>query len=287
MLKLAAFVGLALISTTQAWAWGDQGHELVGKIAQERLAGTKALAIIQKWFGGTVAFDKLATCGDNIRAAQRSDPLRPDCLLTPAELRALPPTDNWHHINLVVPPVAGQSPEKQLAAAAAVNPPRVLAKLDESIKRLGDKKLTDHQRAIALMWLLHLGGDLHQPLHAAARNNDKGGNDVTVSLVPGARDLTLHSVWDSGILRSIPGAEAKVKAAVKPAMANRLKPADWALESMAIAQNVVYKGVRIPAGKEDVVQLNQQYITDGQPIVIQRIAEAGVRLAELIKQTVK
>jgi hypothetical protein len=54
-----------------------------------------------------------------------------------------------------------------------------------------------------------------------------------------------------------------------------------------LAQNVVYKGVRVPSGKDDVVRLTQQYITDGQPAVIQRLAEAGVRLAEIIKKTVK
>jgi hypothetical protein len=287
MLKPALLLGLLLLPATRLWAWGDQGHELIGKVAQERLAGTKALTIIPKWFGGTVALDKLATCADNIRGGQRSGNIRPDCVLTAAELKALPPTDNWHHINLLVPPVAGQSPAKQLEAAAKVSPPRAVAKIEEVIKQLGNKKLTDHQRAIALMWLLHFGGDIHQPLHAAARNNDKGGNDVIVNLVPGARDLNLHSVWDSTILRSIQNPEARVKAAITSAMAAKLKPSDWALESWALAQNVVYKGVRVPSGKDDVVRLTQQYITDGQPAVIQRLAEAGVRLAEIIKKTVK
>ncbi|MCX6590092.1 MAG: hypothetical protein NTZ56_01080 [Acidobacteria bacterium] len=287
MLKPALLLALAAISATRLWAWGDQGHELIGKAAQERLAGTKALATIQKWFGGPVDFAKLATCADNIRGAQRNGSVRPDCLLSAAEVKALPPTENWHHMNLVVPPVAGQTPAQALAAAAAQNPPRVVAKIEEVIKQLSNKKLKDHDRAVALMWLLHFGGDIHQPLHAVARNNDKGGNDVTVSLVPGARGLNLHSVWDSTILRSIQDPEAKVKAAITPAMASKLKPSDWALESWTLAQTVVYKGVRVPSGKDDVVQLTQQYITDGQPVVIKRLAEAGVRLAEIIKKNVK
>lgn len=287
MLKPTLLLALTAISTTPMWAWGDQGHELIGKIAQERLAGTKSLAIIQKWFGGTVALDKLATCADNIRGGQRSGNIRPDCVLTAAEAKALPPTDNWHHINLVVPPVAGQTPSQALSAAAAQSPPRVVAKIEEVIKQLGNKKLKDHDRAVALMWLLHFGGDIHQPLHSVARNNDKGGNEVTVSLVPGARGLNLHSVWDSTILRSIQDPESKVKAAITPAMATKLKPADWAIESWTLAQNVVYKSVRVPSSKDDVVQLTQQYITGGQPVVIQRIAEAGVRVAEIIKKNVK
>ena len=283
MMKFATLVGLALAAAPQIWAWGNQGHELIGKLAQERLAGTKSLAIIEKWFGGRIAFDKLATCADDIRVDRRRD----DCVLTAAELAALPRTDNWHHINLQLPPVPGQSPSQQLAAAAALNPPRVIARIEAVIKDLGNKKLSDHQRAVALMWLLHFGGDLHQPLHAVARNNDKGGNDVAVSLVPGARGLSLHSVWDSTILRSIQNPEAKVKSAMTPAMAAKLKPADWAFESMSVAQNVVYKGVRVPANKDDVVELNQQYITNAQPFVLQRLAEASVRLAEIIQKTVK
>ncbi len=67
-------------------------------------------------------------------------------------------------------------------------------------KQVGDQKLPDEQRARALRYLLHLVGDIHQPLHGATRctaahpEGDRGGNDFKVK-----GEVNLHSYWDGGV----------------------------------------------------------------------------------------
>jgi hypothetical protein len=277
---------LALLLSPNALAWGELGHEIIGQIAQDRLAGPKTTALLTKLLGPGFSLAKLSTCADNIREAQRNRaPLRPDCVITPAELASLPSTDNWHHINIPVP--APSSNRRQVFdAAAADRKPRVVQLIEEQTVILRNHRLPAHQRALALMWLCHFVGDLHQPLHAVARNSDKGGNDVKVEL-PNGGTTNLHSIWDSGILRLIPNAGTKASALVSPAMASSRRAFDWAWESFDLAVTQVYQGVPLPAGPEQEVSLPANYMQAKQPVVLKRLAEGGVRLAELIRANLK
>lgn len=284
----AAVCALAFLSIAapSALAWGDLGHEIVGQIAQSRLTDPKTKELLTKILGPDFSLAKLSTCADNIRDAQRNRaPLRADCMLTPAELAALASTDNWHHVNIPVPAPPG-SRKAVFAAAAADRKPRVVQVIEEQTAILRNNKLTPHQRAVALMWLCHFVGDLHQPLHAVARNSDKGGNDVIVELPNGGR-TNLHSIWDSGILRLVPDAGAKAAALVSPSMAASRKPFDWAWESFDLAVAQVYRNVPLPASAESPVALPANYMKDMQPFVLKRLAEGGVRLAELIRTNLK
>jgi hypothetical protein len=81
----------------------------------------------------------------------------------------------------------------------------VVDKLEEQAKILADKTQPKEKRAGALKWVVHLAGDLHQPLHCADRNGDRGGNTPLV-FYPGKRTPgSLHFVWDTLLLRDVIG----------------------------------------------------------------------------------
>ena len=86
------------------------------------------------------------------------------------------------------------------------DPDNILSALAENQRRVKSQVSAD-QRAIALAWLLHLVGDVHQPLHTVQLftreypHGDRGGNEVCVRLAPGRAPLDLHRLWD-GLITS-------------------------------------------------------------------------------------
>jgi hypothetical protein len=71
----------------------------------------------------------------------------------------------------------------------------IIDKIDEFTAELSNPATDPEERVVALKFLLHFVGDLHQPLHAAD-DNDRGGNDKLVS-APGIRPGNLHHYWDT------------------------------------------------------------------------------------------
>src|SRR5207244_1603954 len=84
-------------------------------------------------------------------------------------------------------------------------PHDILAALQKNVAELGNKDLGGADRAIALCWVLHLVGDIHQPLHACTRYSaqfpagDQGGNELMVLRDPpyANSQMSLHHLWDS------------------------------------------------------------------------------------------
>jgi hypothetical protein len=148
---------------------------------------------------------------------------------------------------------------------------------------------TDLLKSYDLVWLIHLVGDVHQPLHASTRvskakpHGDAGGNSVLVK----GPDAELHAFWDdavgSGDTRNFMNA-VKVGQSLPQADSTKASDAnevDWAAESFALAKSDVYVDPVGPGlGPYD---LSGSYTTNTKQVAEQRIALAGARLANLIK----
>ncbi|HEY0779726.1 MAG TPA: S1/P1 nuclease [Gemmatirosa sp.] len=163
-------------------------------------------------------------------------------------------------------------------------------------------------RAIALAWILHLVGDVHQPLHTASRvtadapQGDRGGN--AVQLIDDGRPTNLHAVWDDvfdegpgrragGAGRGTPGPEARLAAAERVADAleggtrpeavgskvGEARPAVWAQEGQAIDETSVYTPDLVAGGP-----LPDTYVARARDVAAPRAALAGYRLATLLNQ---
>jgi hypothetical protein len=155
----------------------------------------------------------------------------------------------------------------------------------------------DQLKSYDLTWLLHLVGDVHQPLHCATRvsstdpGGDNGGNNVKLNCTGCAKNL--HAFWDDLL-----GKRATAQAAIKPAIkaAKKLPAADatlaaksdekeWIGESFQAAQQTVYQPP-VAAGDGPFV-LTGAYKSAAKTLAKQRIALAGARLANLINNELK
>jgi hypothetical protein len=308
-----AFLALALLSST-AHAWNSTGHMAVAQIAYRELdeAQRKQLAAILKTHphyqqmlvaGKPDAVDEAEWVF--MRAAVWPDMVRParpgDTFKSPAITRFH--KGPWHYVD--IPYLKGNYKIPPTTRAAAES--NVLTAIRDNTKILSSTEAKMEDRAVAIAWLEHLIGDVHQPLHAATMysekypDGDKGGNDQTIRSSSGV--MRLHSYWDELLGTSndyqaiLFIAEEAIKAPNADTAA-RLKQTTaaeaWARESHDAAVALVYLGgeLRSTPSKdwddkkvtyEQVPQLPVSYEVNAAALARQRILLAGHRLAEQLK----
>jgi hypothetical protein len=150
---------------------------------------------------------------------------------------------------------------------------------------LADPAQPRRERNEALKWVVHLVGDLHQPLHSGVAG-DHGKTPVRslagATLVPGT---TLHEVWDGALARIAlkdwrPGGRPEGLSADDG-------PLQWMLESRDLALRHVYQpipgfacGQPLPA----VLDLDRDYVQQAVPVVRLQLLRAGYRLADQLNR---
>ena len=140
------------------------------------------------------------------------------------------------------------------------------------------------EKELALDYLVHLVGDLHQPLHVGFLD-DMGGTKIKVTFEGKAQ--TLHALWDAGILQTETGSARTIAKRLDEECSedDRMAwqagtPADWANESLALTIEYVYP---LPESHE----ISSDYVQRALPILHKRLEQAGVRLAWLLNQAMK
>jgi S1/P1 Nuclease len=169
-------------------------------------------------------------------------------------------------------------------------------------KTLSGRKATAEERAVHLSWLIHLIGDLHQPLHCSSLvtgvypEGDKGGNFFYIK--PASRGISLHSFWD-GLLGTSgkPGAhfnyaiqnEAEHPKKTLKELRKAKTPKKWSLESRAIAVEKAYLhgGLKGGTDRETAVELPEGYTKAAKVVAERQAALAGYRLAAEIQKWVR
>jgi hypothetical protein len=199
----------------------------------------------------------------------------------------------WHFVDIpfspdqaTLPAVIGPNAQTQIVAFRAV---------------LGSTQ-PDELKSYDLVWLLHLIGDIHQPLHATTRvtqsdaKGDAGGNKVKLE---GDAASNLHSYWDD-----LPGTECKFCSdripcvhramvfgkTLRPALpraVNNLDTAAWAHESFEYARADVYRAPIGPAEGPYTIVPWSLYESKAYRLAQRRIALAGARLARVLNEELK
>jgi hypothetical protein len=165
----------------------------------------------------------------------------------------------------------------------------VVDKIQEFTAELANKDTNPEEQIVALKFLLHFVGDLHQPLHASD-DNDRGGNSKKVSAL-GFHSGNLHHFWDTSFVEEL-GPDAKSIASdlvghisqEQQQVWSKGGPADWALESFQIAKEDVY-GQLPPPNAKGTYRLTDDYISLGTQDVAIQLSKGGVRLAFILNQS--
>ena len=281
-------IGLILCaSAPTAFAWGEEGHRMVGDIASRYLT-----PLARQRITALLANDRFADGQSSDRrtlgqVAYWADEIK-DYEWGRRKRR-------WHYddISFCTKPEYGKYCSDNNCASAQIA-------LQLAI--LGDIKKSSRQRNEALKWVVHLMGDIHQPLHAATRR-DNGGNKVQASFF-GERDnppygsINLHVIWDIHMLRRLIGERKGEAGIVSMPLADRDKLAweqgslaDWISDSHALARDFVYPALPVAAtcarAIKEVVQIGDLYYTQSVPILEMQIRKAGVRLARVLNETLE
>ena len=267
---------VALLSASPAVAWWDYGHQTIARIAWIE-AAPATRAAIDRLLRRSALLDTPSCPARTIAQAS----VWPDCVKTLGERFSY--AYGWHFQDFDV-----CRPFDPKAACAGGN--CVTAQIARNQRLLGDRTVPPRERLMALAFLVHFVGDLHQPLHAAERDGDQGGNKVKTGY--GARAANLHSIWD-GLLaeRAIstpPGGARGLIAGLAPADKARLAagtPIDWAEQSWRIARDTVYPAASggapaCPAAAP--VALDAATIDRLVPVVRAQVLAGGVRLAKML-----
>jgi hypothetical protein len=283
---------LALLSCGEStvFAWGNEGHQLICEIALERLtpAGRTFLDAVRALEADIQdPFEDCQSCSPGHPSDGRTMSFLEGCIWPDESRRdTFKDTYEYHFIN---------TPQ----AAPGFDLLRDCGMLDCALvgiqrfaqyvaKEPGDSSRERERRALALRFLSHFVGDLHQPLHVG-HIEDLGGNLITVKFIENGQTRTdkLHAVWDSAVLRraglTIADAHA-LNAEITATEATQWATftiADWATESEALARQRAYTkpdGTQVQDGDS----LDDAYFTPAIDTVKVQIKKAGVRLAMLI-----
>lgn len=255
-------VSMALLPSS-GWAWGKQGHRLVAELAQEQLT-PQALAQVRTLLAGEpdTNLGAIANWADDLRD---TDPQR---------FRA---TSAWHYINM------GEDGCVYLPNSRCADGQCVVSALTRQAALLADRSQSLATRRDALKFVVHLTGDLHQPLHAGYAR-DKGGNAVQLQF--NGKGTNLHRVWDSDMLYDRHLNDAAYLDQLRPLLKTTavLPPERRNGASMAVAAcNIDLKPDLYPRG----TQLERSYIDQWRPVAEQQIVSASMELAEILNNVLR
>ena len=297
--RLALGIGVALATlTSNALAWGDEGHEIVAVIAYAKLN-----AGVRKTVDAMLAADKdKLTAADFVSRATWADRYRDsDRNTTKIHYNA---THNWHFVDIEIDggsldAACNNHPQLPANVPASSGPATdcVVDKIDQFTAELRSPSTTKAEKVLALKFLIHFVGDLHQPLHAAD-HKDRGGNSVPVLYANRTTADNLHAYWDKRLVEELGRNPKQVGATLNKAITQAQvntwsvgSPAAWAQESFTIAKNIAYNfsGEIVVTDDHGVKaeRLDAKYDARALPVAKQQLSKAGVRLAAILNAALK
>jgi hypothetical protein len=273
-----------LALSASAFAWGPEGHRMVGDIAARYLTPNTQSGIAELLKGDRLAGGEPSGRRTLGEVANWADEIK--------DFEWGKRRSAWHYDDVSLCGVADYGKYCRGGRCAS-------AQLARQLEVLGDARARPRARNEALKWVVHLIGDIHQPLHAA-NHGDRGGNQVQVSFF-GARDnppygsLNLHAVWDVHLLARLLADRGGERALVSAPIANDDRRtweqgsiSDWIAESHVLARDRVYAPLPVAVSCGDkiggVIAIGEPYYVNAAPVIDVQIRKAGVRLARVLNE---
>ena len=244
------FLLFNLLNVAPSFAWLDKGHRIVALIAEANLTAEARKTI------GEILPEKMTLA---------------DAAVWPDhEGRSIRDFNPLHYVS--IPENAGgydqarDCPERNCMVEAL--------KWFSSV--IADKNAPIMARRLALYYVAHLVGDMHQPLHAG-RAGDRGGVDISVSYRGATTNL--HFFWDTNLVELETGTEEEIakRLTVNLTKEERLKwqagdPTQWTNESLMLVRLYAYN-----TGTSG--ELSDDYVEQARPIVRIRLVQAGLQVS--------
>lgn len=239
----------SLCVVSDAFAFGPTGHRITGTIAEEYLSKKSKRAI-----KAIIGDESLAT------ASTWADEMRSD------------PSEFWQkqagYYHYVTVPDG-----KTYAQVGAPSKGDAVTALSKFRRTLRDKSASKEDKALALRFIVHIIGDLHQPLHAG-NSIDKGGNKVNVIFF--GEKTNLHRVWDSDLIKreklSVAEWAQRLSSGISQSELKAwasIEPETWIAESVALRAKIY----------PDKRKISEAYFKQNLPHMHLRLQQAGVRMA--------
>lgn len=320
-LKLFPLLLTLCLTPLTAGAWDGVGHRLTAAVALNFLSDTtqdKLFALLQSH--PRYQEDFLDAMPNSIASGDESTQrqwLLGQAAYWPDIARGLPDSERerfnrawWHYtdgawvrdsspfqgnIYIGIPPaqdIPGEAPDSVRTEDAVSN---IVTGIDFNTWLLANNQGSDAEQAVALCWVLHLMGDIHQPMHTGSlfsettfERGDLGGNRIPIG------ERNLHAIWDQalrddGITESLPIIIQQVSGFSQPKIQGVASDwTQWMSESRQILQTFVYTNAirqateEADAAKLDEIastELSEDYLEQMKQISRQRLGLAGLRLA--------
>lgn len=252
---LLLFIGFLTTSLVFATTppWGPTGHRTTGKIAEKHLTKKAKRQINKLLKGESLAF--VSTYGDEIKSDKKYNDFY-----------------TWHYVNM---PLDSRYEDSEK------NPKGDLVTgINTCISILKNDNSSDVDKAFYLRMLVHLIGDLHQPMHIG-RKEDKGGNTIQVQWF--GRGTNLHRVWDANMIEEwnmsylelADNAEDLSKLQIKVIQEGTI--IDWVHDTHKLSK-IAYASVEIGEN------LKYRYSYDHFSTVRKQLQKSGIRLAKVLNE---
>ncbi len=255
---VSTFLVFNLLTVAACFSWYDKGHRIVGLIAEANLTAEARKKINEILPVNTTLADAAVWPDHEGRSVRDFDPL--------------------HYVSI---------PESAEGYDQGRDCPEgncMVEALKWFLAVIADKNAPIMVRRVALYYVAHLVGDMHQPLHAG-RAGDRGGVDTAVSYRGATTNL--HFFWDTNLVELETGTDEEIakRFTANLTQEERLKwqagdPTQWTNESLMLVRSDAYN-------TGPPVELSDDYVEKARPIVRMRLAQAGLRLAWLLNSELK
>jgi S1/P1 Nuclease len=288
---IRALIALILFALpVSAHAWSHQGHMATGAIAYDRLArenpqAVAAIVTIMAQHPDKARFERNLS---GLTGPTRDRAMFMWMARWPDDVRETPDDHpKWHYYGRVVSGWT-RTFTFHVGEADKAHP--------DNLAIARDPKRSPADRAVALCWLFHITGDMHQPLHAGHQANwrypftDRLGTIAWIRKKPGGTSVELHQLWDKALDLSgddVAGAPIVAVLAKAVPLSDRQRSGNftlWTAETVALARQIAYAPYALTATRDPAAApvIPPEDLDRLRRIARVRIAQAGERLGGLL-----
>lgn len=255
--NLLLFFVLLFFKSISLFAWGSKGHRVVGEIAKRQLSPKVKKAIAKILEGESLS--SVSTWADEMKS-------NPDFKIY----------GSWHYVNLPSDKEYSEfEPEKE----------NIVNTINKAVSILKDRKSSTDEKRFYLKYLVHLVGDIHQPLHAG-RSEDLGGGKIKLKFKAKANEdnnTNLHVLWDTDLIEDFNMSFTEFSTHLinryqhRSGLNTNFEVLSWLKESHDLATEIY-------AGTPENSSLSYNYVYKYHPVVENRLFLAGIRLGALLNE---